>query len=533
LLHGYDKNMGYFQLIDYITDTRALLFDLLKLSILKEVKWLDDLTERITATFFTYNVEYDMLAMTEVVFLKTLAGEVTPSVTVTVVPVNGLINDDFTIALGWILMCFVASSMFSELFELIGYDVHIFQCRMEKKDPELHIMDSVLEYVADFWNVVDLSRVVCFFSMMAQMLVLDNSISTLPACLNVMHTVTIQTACLSESYADVADKFASFQLNNAFLVLIHMIWILKYMRHKRLAVVRDTIYTSGDELGHFLIVFFIIYFGFVFMATLFFGEALEEYSTFGQSFNSCFQILLGAFDYTELETAYPLGAVLFFWSFILVCSFILFNITIGIVCAAFDVAKGDGENQGSVFADAAFGVKTVVTWASHKIGNQVEKVKYKASDTTVAASEYIRSVENSDIASEAIPDEDYGNVALPVTPVKEEGPTQVRTMEDSETNLTVGNKLDSMIETMFERYDFDNSGTLNNPEEFSQLTLNLLFKLETGGSGSEIRINPDDIKTICHNVVPVPSDEDAWEVGQYTAWFQATFGPELHTTGWA
>ena len=77
-------------------------------------------------------------------------------------------------------------------------------------------------------------------------------------------------------------------------------------------MVRDTIYTSGDELGHFLIVFFIIYFGFVFMATLFFGEALEAYSSFGGSFTSCFQILLGAFDYSELDDAYPLGAVLFF-----------------------------------------------------------------------------------------------------------------------------------------------------------------------------------------------------------------------------
>jgi hypothetical protein len=59
------------------------------------------------------------------------------------------------------------------------------------------------------------------------------------------------------------------------------------------------------------------------MATLFFGEALQDYATVGKSASSCFQILLGNFDYNALDGAFPIGAMLFFWSFILVCSFIM------------------------------------------------------------------------------------------------------------------------------------------------------------------------------------------------------------------
>ena len=50
---------------------------------------------------------------------------------------------------------------------------------------------------------------------------------------------------------------------------------------------------------------------------------------------------------------------------------------------------------------------------------------------------------------------------------------------------TFGNRLkkadsehDSMILSLFKRYDIDNSGTMNTAEEFHALTLNLLFKLK-------------------------------------------------------
>lgn len=40
---------------------------------------------------------------------------------------------------------------------------------------------------------------------------------------------------------------------------IECVCVCRYMRHPRLAVVRDTIYTSADDIAHFLVIFVIIY----------------------------------------------------------------------------------------------------------------------------------------------------------------------------------------------------------------------------------------------------------------------------------
>ena len=79
----------------------------------------------------------------------------------------------------------------------------------------------------------------------------------------------------------------------------------------------------------------------------------------------------------------------------------------------------------------------------------------------------------------------------------------------------------TLVEELFHRYDFDNSGTINDSTEHAQLTLNILYKLN-GSASRDSNIAVDEIERIC-NLVPFTSAEDAWSKEQYIRWFAATF----------
>jgi Ca2+-binding EF-hand superfamily protein len=92
---------------------------------------------------------------------------------------------------------------------------------------------------------------------------------------------------------------------------------------------------------------------------------------------------------------------------------------------------------------------------------------------------------------------------------------------------TFGNRLkkadsehDSMILSLFKRYDIDNSGTMNTAEEFHALTLNLLFKLKMRQplpmlTEKQLSERIDQVGKI--------GDQNAWGGDQYSAWFKNEF----------
>jgi len=81
------------------------------------------------------------------------------------------------------------------------------------------------------------------------------------------------------------------------------------------------------------------------MANLFFGKTLEKYASFGDSLQTCLLMVLGEFDYWAMREAWPLGAYIFFWTFIFLCSLILFNMIIGIVLVAYDTESSHGDDS--------------------------------------------------------------------------------------------------------------------------------------------------------------------------------------------
>ncbi|KAI9989809.1 hypothetical protein PInf_020096 [Phytophthora infestans] len=118
----------------------------------------------------------------------------------------------------------------------------------------------------------------------------------------------------------------------AALGLVSVAIVFKYLRlNSRLNLLWRTLRFAAKDLLAFVIIFFTIFFGFAVMGFLTFGSAVQQYHSLSVSLTSCFQMLLGAFDYEEIYVANPTMAGIFFFSFMISIYLICVNMFIAIM----------------------------------------------------------------------------------------------------------------------------------------------------------------------------------------------------------
>ena len=76
-----------------------------------------------------------------------------------------------------------------------------------------------------------------------------------------------------------------------------------------------------------------------------FGRNMRGYHTFAGAFNQLFLLLLGDFDYGEIEEAGGSSGVVFFYLFIMFSTFILLNFFLAIIMSSYDKANEILENM--------------------------------------------------------------------------------------------------------------------------------------------------------------------------------------------
>jgi len=90
------------------------------------------------------------------------------------------------------------------------------------------------------------------------------------------------------------------------------------------------------------------------------------------------------------------------------------------------------------------------------------------------------------------------------------------------SNMTVS-EYKSISERLFTRYDFDESGTLNDIEELRQLSLNLCFQLSSEPHLLTV-ITTDEVEAACNNTnCGALNDENSdWSLLEFQHWFADT-----------
>jgi len=122
-------------------------------------------------------------------------------------------------------------------------------------------------------------------------------------------------------------------------LFVGMMVNFKYLSvNVRMSLLWRTLEKAAGDLLAFTIFFFIMFTGFVLTGHLLFGPALYNFHSFGRSFFTCFQMLLGEFSYEDMEErGNRVLAPVFFGLYMLLAFFVLLNMFIAIVTDAYSI----------------------------------------------------------------------------------------------------------------------------------------------------------------------------------------------------
>jgi len=143
---------------------------------------------------------------------------------------------------------------------------------------------------------------------------------------------------------------------NGINILMLIARVLKLMDFQpRLGVVTRSLWLAGPDLIHFAIVAGMVFVGYAMMGHLIFGNVISDFATFGDSVNTCFEILLGNIEVnTQLRALDGLQGVagaLWFWTYELLVFMVLLNFLLAIIVDAFSEVKEKTEETVGVHTE--------------------------------------------------------------------------------------------------------------------------------------------------------------------------------------
>lgn len=123
----------------------------------------------------------------------------------------------------------------------------------------------------------------------------------------------------------------------------------------RLGIVTKTLTLAASDILHFLVVFGVVFMGYVMMGTLVFGYKIEAFSTLMRSLTTCFETLLGEIgwnaDLMDLPGLENAAGFVYFWSYQILVFMILLNFLVAIIVDAYAEIKEEAQESVSVPAE--------------------------------------------------------------------------------------------------------------------------------------------------------------------------------------
>jgi hypothetical protein len=202
----------------------------------------------------------------------------------------------------------------------------------------IHIVNLVrkqkLEYFKGFFNVLDvltvIMSIVCI-AMYAVKIIFGNK------------AMDIVNSTASSEYVNFVTIAVWDGVYSAILALVVFLSTLKFLRmlkfNRRLSILTATVSRANQDLKSFVITFFIYFFSFAMLAYLLFGTSLAEYSSFVNSIETLFSMILGALDYDRLRMTSPILGPTFFFFFNWLIVFGMQTMFLVIIIEAFQVVR--------------------------------------------------------------------------------------------------------------------------------------------------------------------------------------------------
>lgn len=291
---------------------------------LKENLWLDRGTRAVFVDFTVYNANINLFCIVRLVVEFPPTGGVIPSSTFRTVKLLRYVTamDYFIMACEGIFVLFI-----------LYYSVEEF----------LEIKKHRLSYFKSTWNCLDVIIIV---------------VSVVCMCFHVYRTFTVDE--MIERLLAAPDMYADFEFlgrwqsifTNVTAIAVFLAWIkvFKYISfNKTMTQLSSTLSRCAKDVGGFTIMFLIIFFAYAQLGYLIFGTQIKDFSSIGSCIFTLFRIVLGDFDFHELEAANRILGPTFFMTYVFVVFFVLLNMFLAIINDTYSEVKADIANQKSEF----------------------------------------------------------------------------------------------------------------------------------------------------------------------------------------
>lgn len=149
---------------------------------------------------------------------------------------------------------------------------------------------------------------------------------------------------VSFQYAGAADE--SLSLIMGLLVFLVTLRFLKLFRfNKRMSLIGSTLKECAKPLGSFLVSFMLLFLAYAILAFLVFGIDNDNFKNFLTTFETQTSIILGDFDYRNIEETNRLLGPIYFFTFMYFSVFYLLNMFMAIINDSFADVKSSNDKQ--------------------------------------------------------------------------------------------------------------------------------------------------------------------------------------------
>ncbi|XP_073325368.1 polycystin-2 isoform X1 [Pagrus major] len=308
---------GYYQDL-----SRTKEESMIQLQFLKDHLWLDRGTRAVFLDFSVYNGNINLFCIARLlVEFPATGGVVTSWQFQTVRLIRYVSSWDYFVGLCEVAFC---------LFILYYVVEEVLEIRIHR-----------LHYFKSLWNCLDILIV---------------ALSVVAIIMNITRTAMVGNLLkgLLENH-NAHPSFESLanlqvQFNNVAAIIIFFSWVklFKFINfNKTMSQLSSTMSRCAKDLVGFAIMFFIIFLAYAQLAYLVFGTQVNDFSTFQASIFTQFRIILGDFEFSEIEEANPVLGPIYFTTFVFFIFFILMNMFLAIINDTYSEVKADMSQQRS------------------------------------------------------------------------------------------------------------------------------------------------------------------------------------------
>ncbi|XP_023235605.1 polycystin-2-like [Centruroides sculpturatus] len=295
-----------------------------KMDLLRQHLWVSRATRAIFLDFTVYNANLNLFCVVKLVFEFPATGGMIPSWSFRTVKLLRYVSTADYFILGCeVLFCFF----------IIYYIV----------EELLEIKKNKLSYFKEVWNILDvvviLMSIICIAFSVYRTVMVENLLSGLLVD--------------PELYPDFESLgFWQTQFNNAVALAVFFAWIkfFKYISfNKTMTQLSSTLSRCSKDVGGFAIMFFIVFFAFAQLGYLLFGSQVQAFSSFGTAVFSLLRLILGDFDFEELEAANRVLGPIYFLSYVFFVFFVLMNMFLAIINDTYAEVKSEISQDSNEF----------------------------------------------------------------------------------------------------------------------------------------------------------------------------------------